>query len=217
MADWRRPEEPEHAPSDAYRERLLDAVLPLAATHGWTEATVSRAAEAAALTPGQVQLACPNGASDLLDALGRRAARAAFARLQSEEAVPLKTREKVTAGVRSYLDALEGAKPALRRASGSAHNLLSGPKAAWEAADAIWAGLGDASTDFNWYTKRLTLAAVVGSTLVAWLGTDDRAEVDAFLDNRIENVMQFERAKRQAMDALGKAPNPFDLMGRPRR
>jgi ubiquinone biosynthesis protein COQ9 len=206
----------QRAPSESYRELLLDAILPFAAEHGWTEKSVQLAAEAAGLTEGQVMLACPNGASDLLDALAARAAEAARLRLGQGDVAAMKIREKVAAGVRAYLATLEPAKPALKRASGSPLNLLSGPKAAWSAADAIWAGLGDTSTDFNWYTKRMTLSAVVGSTLVAWLGTEDPAEVDEFLDHRIENVMQFEKTKRQVQDAFAKMPDPLDLFGRKR-
>src|SRR5690606_8423923 len=65
------------APSDAFRERLLDAMLEIAAETGWTELSLGRAAERAGLSAGQVQLATPNGVGDLLEALGRRAARAA--------------------------------------------------------------------------------------------------------------------------------------------
>jgi hypothetical protein len=72
---------------------------------------------------------------------------------------------------------------------------------------------GDKSTDFNWYTKRTVLSGVLGSTLAAWIGTDDEAEVDAFLDRRIENVMQFEKLKGQVKDAFAKAPNPMDFFG----
>ncbi|MBK8839816.1 MAG: COQ9 family protein [Hyphomonadaceae bacterium] len=92
-------------------------------------------------------------------------------------------------------------------------NVLTGPKGLWAAADAIWIALGDKSTDFNWYTKRTILSGVLGSTLAAWIGTDDEAQIDAFLDRRIENVMQFEKFKGQVKDAFAKAPNPMDLFG----
>ena len=90
---------------------------------------------------------------------------------------------------------------------------LTGPKGLWAAADAIWAALGDKSTDYNWYTKRMTLSAVLASTLAAWMGTDDEAQVDEFLDRRIENVMQFEKLKAQAKDAFAKMPDPMDIFG----
>ena len=57
------------------------------------------------------------------------------------------------------------------------------------------------------------LVAVLGSTLAAWIGTDDEAQVDAFLDRRIENVMQFEKFKAQAKNAFANFPDPLDILG----
>ncbi len=204
------------APSDLFRERLLDAMLEIAAESGWGELALGRAAERAGLTAGQVQLATPNGASDLLEALGRRAAKAAEARLSQPDVSAMRVREKVASAVKAYLAFLQPWKAAVKRAAGTPANVLSGPIGLWVAADAIWVRLGDKSTDFNWYTKRAILTGVLGSTLVAWLGTDDPAEVDAFLDRRIENVMQFEKFKGQIRDAASKMPNPFDILGKPR-
>jgi ubiquinone biosynthesis protein COQ9 len=104
-------------------------------------------------------------------------------------------------------------KAAVKRAASTPANLLTGPKGLWAAADAIWATLGDKSTDFNWYTKRTILSGVIGSTLAAWIGTDDEAQVDAFLDRRIENVMQFEKLKGQVKDAFARMPDPMDIFG----
>ncbi|MEZ5938614.1 MAG: COQ9 family protein [Hyphomonadaceae bacterium] len=206
--------DPTEAPSDRYRARLLDALLPLVPELGWTETAMRRAAEAAGLSLGEVQLAAPGGVGDMLDELGARAAREAGRRMSRPDVAGMKIREKVTAGVLAYLAALAPYKAALKRASGSPFNLLAGPKAMWSAADRIWAGLGDTSNDFNWYTKRMTLSAVLGSTLLCWLGTDDDAEVETFLTHRIENVMQFEKTKKQVQDAFEKMPNPLDFLGR---
>lgn len=73
--------------------------------------------------------------------------------------------------------------------------------------------MGDKSTNFNWYAKRTTLSGVLGAMLAAWIGTDDEAEVDARLDRRIANIMQFEKFKAQAKDAFAKMPDPMDLFG----
>ena len=58
--------------------------------------------------------------------------------------------------------------------------------------DAIWHGIGDRSTDYNFYSKRLLLAGVLSSTLVFWL--DDQSEGHeatwAFLERRIDEVMK---------------------------
>jgi ubiquinone biosynthesis protein COQ9 len=202
------------APSDLFREKILDSMLVLAPEIGWTQAGLDRAGEKAGLTKGQVLLSCPGGVADLLEALGARAAKAAETRLGQPDIAAMKIREKVGAAVRAYLAFLEPNKAAVKRAAASPANILAGPKGLWTGADAIWAGLGDKSTDYNWYTKRAILSGVLASTLVAWLGTDNAEEVDAFLDRRIENVMQFEKVKSQVIDAASKMLNPFDLMGK---
>lgn len=201
------------APGDGFRDRLLDAMLDVAAEEGWTQAAFEAAAERAGLSEGEVELGCPDGVSGLLEALADRAAKAAEGRMGEPDIKDMKIREKVAAGVKAYIAHLNPHKRAVKRAAGSPFNLFAGPSALWKAADAIWAGLGDKSTDFNWYTKRMTLSAVIGSTLLAWLGTDDEDEVNDFLDHRIENVMQFEKSKKQVQDFVAKMPDPFDILG----
>ena len=67
----------------------------------------------------------------------------------------------------------------------------------YKTVDAMWYAAGDTSTDFNFYTKRATLAGVYSSTLLYWL--NDRSEGNeatwSFLDRRIEDVMRFEKWK----------------------
>ncbi|OYX46278.1 MAG: hypothetical protein B7Y90_16400 [Alphaproteobacteria bacterium 32-64-14] len=202
-----------YAPSDLFLDRLVDAMLELAPESGWTHAGLAKAAEKAGLTQGQALLAAPNGLADVLEAFGKRAARAAGAAINGPEAAALKVREKVRAGVKGWLAALAPHKAAVKRAAATPANLLTGPKGLWAASDAIWSALGDKSTDYNWYTKRMTLVAVLGATLAAWLGTEDEAQVDAFLDRRIENVMQFEKFKVQAKNAFANFPDPLDILG----
>jgi ubiquinone biosynthesis protein COQ9 len=201
----------ESAPSDLFLDRLLDAMLDVAPDMGWTRAALDRAAEKAGLSVGQALLSAPNGVPDVLEAFGKRAARSAGLAILSAD--NLKVREKVRAGVKGWLAALDAHKPAVKRAAATPANLLTGPKGLWAAADAIWSALGDKSTDYNWYTKRMTLSAVLGSTLAAWMGADDEAAIDAFLDRRIENVMQFEKLKGQVKDAFAKMPDPLDIFG----
>jgi ubiquinone biosynthesis protein COQ9 len=77
------------------------------------------------------------------------------------------------------------------------HYAPEGTRLVWETCDAIWNALGDTSRDVNWYTKRATLSGVFVSTVLFWLGDEssDFTETKDFLERRIENVMQFEKAK----------------------
>ena len=63
----------------------------------------------------------------------------------------------------------------------------------------MWRIAGDTSTDFNHYTKRLTLGGVYASTLLVWLDdqTEGWTDTAAFLDRRIDDVMKFEKVKAQ--------------------
>ena len=88
--------------------------------------------------------------------------------------------------------------------------------------DAMWRACGDRSSDFSYYTKRATLAAVYGATFAHWLtdASEGHAATWAFLDQRIDNVMSFEKFKGSVKEAFAKLPDPRDifnaLRGRPR-
>ena len=66
-------------------------------------------------------------------------------------------------------------------------------------------GAGDTPHDASYYSKRSLLAAVWTSTFLFWL--DDRSEgcadTWAFLERRIDNVMQIGRLRGRFDDALG--------------
>ena len=92
------------------------------------------------------------------------------------------------------------AREAIRRALAilaMPQNLPSAARLSWRTADVIWRLAGDTATDYNHYTKRLTLSAVYGSTLLHWLNDESEgfADTAAFLDRRIDEVMRFEKWK----------------------
>jgi ubiquinone biosynthesis protein COQ9 len=68
----------------------------------------------------------------------------------------------------------------------------------WSSADNIWKNIGDKSTDFNYYTKRLILSTVYKSTLCYYLRDKSKSYKNTldFLDNAIEKVMTIGKIKR---------------------
>ncbi len=203
------------APSDEFRERLLDAMLEIAPEKGWTQAAADAAANRAGLTEGQAMLAAPGGAADLLEAFGRRASAGGS---WSPRGAGHQGHESAGKGGRrcARLSGGAGCGEASREARGGiARQSPDRPqRACGRRRTRSGSALGDKSTDFNWYTKRMILSGVIGSTVLAWLGTDDASEVDAFLMRRIQNVMDFEKAKGQAKEFASKLPDPLDLLGR---
>jgi ubiquinone biosynthesis protein COQ9 len=62
----------------------------------------------------------------------------------------------------------------------------------------IWKMAGDTSTDFSFYTKRISLAAVYSSTLLFWLNdvSSKEDETSAFLDRRLYDISQISNLKK---------------------
>lgn len=202
------PEKP--APSLVLRERLLDAMIEVAAEQGWNSAAMAEAGRRAGLTEGEVQLAAPKGPLGLIDAFADRGDKAMEAVLGRADLKSMKVRERVTYAVRTRIELVSPHKEAARRSLarlGLERNGLLAGKMAWRTADAIWRALGDVSTDGNYYSKRAILAGVFVSTFGVWLLDHEAGSTRTwdFLAARIENVMQFEKFKATRLKPLGFA------------
>ena len=64
--------------------------------------------------------------------------------------------------------------------------------------NSIWRIIGDKSTDFSFYTKRVSLAAVYSSTLLFWLNdaSKDQEETSLFLDRRLSDISKIPKLKK---------------------
>lgn len=196
-------------------DRLLDAALMHVPFDGWSEVTLRAAATDADIDLTLARAVLPRGAVDLALAYHARGDEAMIARMRSE-AMPDRFRDKVAAAVRFRIEAVSD-KEAVRRGTtlfALPMHAADGAKAIWGTADKIWTTLGDTSDDVNWYTKRATLAGVYSATVLFWLGDDstDNRATWAFLDRRIDDVMQIEKAKAHVRDnkvlsALFAGPN----------
>ena len=189
---------------DAVQAQLVEAALPHVPFDGWTKETLDAAIRDAGIDPALAQAACPRGAVDLAVAYHRAGDAAMVARLTDTDLSEMRFRDRIAAGVRFRIEAIED-KELVRRGS----TLFSLPQYAgdgasciWGTVDKIWNTLGDTSDDVNWYTKRATLSAVYSATVLYWLGDDSEGYQNTwdFLDRRIDNVMQFEKVKAKVRD-----------------
>ncbi|WP_419740476.1 COQ9 family protein [Ruegeria sp.] len=206
------------------KQQLLDAILMHVPFDGWSEASFRAAVFDCDLDDGLARAICPRGAVDLALAYHARGDQVMLDRIKSTDMSELKFREKVAAAVRFRLEAVED-KELVRRGMtlfSLPNHAADGAKAVWGTCDLIWDALGDTSDDVNWYTKRATLSGVYSSTLLFWLGDDspDHQNSWAFLDRRIENVMQFEKLKAQVngnplLKPLLAVPNWFAAQVKP--
>jgi ubiquinone biosynthesis protein COQ9 len=154
------------------------------------------------LPAGEADRLFPGGPVQILTHISERADLRTVEDMEKEGVAGLKMRERIKGAVRIRLERHAGEREAVRRALA----LLSLPfnaglalKLLYKTVDAMWYAAGDTSTDFNFYTKRATLAGVYSSTLLYWL--NDRSlgseATWGFLDRRIDDVMKIEKLKAQ--------------------
>lgn len=193
---------PPEDPDAGLRDQLADAMAAEAAFDGWTRTALAAGARRLELQQGEADRLFPGGPIQVLTHLSQRADFRTVEDMEKEGVGALKIRDRIRGAVRIRLERHAGEREAVRRALA----LLSLPfnagialKLLYKTVDAMWYAAGDTSTDFNFYTKRATLAGVYSSTLLYWL--NDRstgAEATwAFLDRRIDDVMKIEKLKSQ--------------------
>lgn len=204
---------------DDVRARILDAALPNVAFDGWTPRLLRDAASQAGVSAGEARLAFPGGVLDLVDYFLADGDRRMSDALAHQNLAALKIRERITLAVRTRIEVDLHNREAMRRAI----TLLAlpasgtvGARTLYRTVDAIWRAVGDTSTDFNFYTKRATLAGVFSAVTLYWFADDSEefAKTWAFLDSRIEDVMRFERVKAGVKGIAAKLPDPLSLLGR---
>lgn len=187
------------------KAQLLDAAADHVPFDGWSDSTFQAAIKDTGIEPAMAAAVCPRGAVDLAVAYHHRGDAQMLARLKAADLSEMRFRDRIAAAVQYRLEAVED-KEAVRRGTtlfALPTYAADGAKLIWGTVDAIWTALGDTSEDVNWYTKRATLSGVYTATVLFWLGDESEGHADtwAFLDRRIENVMQIETLKAQVRDS----------------
>ena len=209
----------EPSPLEQLRRELALAVGENAVFDGWTKTAVDSAAAQLGIDPVKARLAMPKTQAALIDCYIQEVDSALEAWFTPERLAGLKIREKIRQLVWRRLEIMGPAREAVRRALAilaMPQNAPTGLRASWRTADVMWRIAGDTSTDFNHYTKRMTLGAVYASTLLAWLDDDSegwQATAD-FLDRRIDNVMSFEKWKAEWRGSADRRLSPARFFGR---
>lgn len=213
----RNPQEPDDHLC-AIRRAVLDAALPDVSFDGWSEQTLQAAIARAKIDPDLALLAFPDGVMDLLDCFWSGIDAALLQEMAARTDLSTHLSARITTGLQIYVALLRPHREAVRRALALQALPFYAPRALaslYRTVDTLWRAVGDVSTDFNFYTKRATLAAVVVSVTTHWLGADgeDEAAMDAFIRRRIDNVLEFEKFKARLGSATQNLPSLGALLG----
>ena len=210
-------------PADPTLDEVRAALAPIIARNagfdGWSDAAVYAAADEAGVDRDVAKLAFKDNAIDMIDAWIDSIDMELAHHLPAEKLAAMKIRDRITALLATRLEIMAPDRESLRRAMAimaMPQNLVRSAKIGWRSADRMWRLAGDTASDFNHYTKRMTLSAVYASTLSVFVNddSDNFADARAFLDRRIDNVMQFEKVKFQAKQRQEYVPSLSRFIGR---
>ena len=206
-------------PSDQdLKGAVLEAALGHAASDGFSDAVLARSAKEAGVGAEMLLHLFPDGPAGLVECFSQTCDAEMEQRLAKQNLSEMKIRARIAAAVLARLAAIKPHKEAARRASAFLMlpmNAALGVRLLYKTVDAMWRAAGDTSTDFNFYTKRAILGGVYSATLLRWFNdtSEDESETRAFLDARIENVMQFEKFKAELRERTKDWPSFADIVG----
>lgn len=206
--------------SNETKEKILAEFLPLCAFEGWGQDALLKAISNCQIDEKFADLIFENGCLDLaefyLDFQNRNAAKRIA---EIENFHSQKIRDKVRFALYARIDVEKNNQLALQRLGNfylnprnltsfkmGARPAIQGVKACYKVADFIWKEINDQSTDFNFYTKRLTLVKIILRSFSIFVKdqSQDFAETKNFIDSQIEKVMKFEKCKMQMKKVFGE-------------
>ena len=161
---------------------------------GWTEEMLALAAADCKMETDEA-LRLVGGVDGAIALYAKMADEDMLAGFEALADKPERTHEKIRALILIRLEQAAPHKETVRKTLSYLAKPQQAPTATsllYQTIDAMWRAAGDEATDFSFYSKRATLAAVYSATLMAFLG-DDTPEMDktkAFLDRRLKDVAQ---------------------------
>ena len=203
--------------AEGQRTALIEAILPNVPFDGWSRPALRAAARQVGMPVEEALALFPNGAAELVACFSRWADLRMLDRLEITDLEPLRIPERIALAVTTRLEILAPSREAVRRAL----SVLALPQHAplglrllYGTVDGIWYAAGDRTTDFSFYTKRGTLAAVYAATTLYWLddSSPDFGDTRAFLDRRLAGVASIGKARQRFEVALERLPNPLRLL-----
>lgn len=189
------------------KDDILLATLPNVVFDGWTDAAIEDGAQEAGYDTTMAVRAFPGGVDEILAHFADYINRTMAARLENVDLSAMGIGHRLETAMRIRLEIEGPYREAVRRAMSyyaMPRNAAQGVQVVWKAVDEMWWGCGDESVDFNYYTKRASLAAVYSATMVYWLsdGSEDFEETILFYRRRLMDVINAVQTRKKLFSRL---------------
>ena len=199
------------------RDRLVCAMLPDVPFDGWTMGALRQGARRCGIAPEEAAALFPRGASEMLAVFSHWADRQMLARLAAEPAALPRLSQRVALALRLRFETVLPWREAVRRGLAVLalpQNAPLGLRLLYDTVDAVWHGVGDGATDFSFYTKRATLAAIQAAASLYWLDDHSPGFIDTqeFVERRLADLHRMTGLRQRAAAAIDSLPNPLRLL-----
>lgn len=191
---------------------LVKLALPYFEQHGWNTQALQECSTHEKTELADFHELFPGGIDEIITYIHDDVTEQMLTALEKVELDPLKVKDRVALAIMTRFGIMApyqkafyaGRKDIIKRVSLATKTLF-------RICDAIWYAIGDDSTDFSYYTKRLSLATIYGSTFTYWLSDDSKDFVNTtmFLERRLEDLSIIPKTKNKIKSLLEKIPNFF--------
>lgn len=203
------------------KQKIYEKFLELCQDNGWNQDSLNQALKECKIDPNLSGLIFENGPLDLANIYIEKQNEQSNLRLKKiKNFKGAKIRDKIRFSLYARFEVEKDNKLILQRLSRyylSCKNLtnaqqgmrpvISGLAFYLKIADFIWKNIGDTSTDFNFYSKRLTLSKILFLAFMVFYDdeSDDLFKTKELIDKQIDKVMSFEKFKSSLKDKSFKA------------
>jgi len=193
------------------KQKILSKFLEICVFEGWNKETLLKSFTACGIDEKLCDLVFENGCVGLADFyISFYNQKTATKITIISDFKSLKIRDKIRLLLYSRFEVENGNQIALQRLANfyldiknfgdskrGARPLMQAIKSCYKIADFMWCEIGDQSTDFNYFTKRITLAKIILRSFRVFIRDEspDFSRTKAFIDREIEKVMKFEKVK----------------------
>lgn len=201
------------------RKEVLNAVVAQVPTEGWGQPACTKAAQSLGVSIGFINMAFPGGIEEMVETYLDAINSSMRDKSRKNFRDPMKTQEIIVRAILSHFELLAVHRGVAEKTTAFLMlptNAILSARCLWRTADVIWHCVGDQSTDYNYYTKRVLLSAVYSSTFLFWLHDEsqDKNETESFLRRRIAGVTRLGAARARFTSFLNFLPNLPKILGK---
>jgi ubiquinone biosynthesis protein COQ9 len=193
------------------KSQFLEKFLQNSAFTGWNEESFMQSALDLGFDKKYGYILFSNGLEEIAHYFNEIINDKLISQIDNLDLANVKIREKIQIMLMQRLQIILSHKQAVRQLNAFYQfppRIAKGLKEHWKVADIIWQKCNDTSTDYNYYSKRLILARIhqTSITYILSAANCDLIELEEFVQNKINKVMEFEKTKSNLKKKLKNIP-----------